>query len=275
MNIFYYPPDDTLNPLSSESDIRAKLHFLQNNENLDDISRNFTFKKPYCVCHSDKHKSSEMVECKYGKAGCNCRFHPSCMGRLVGDFGPDGIESTRAKRNIGEMGFICPLCSEYIEEMHLRHTYCQYTFLNKKEITTKPDESILVEGQVQFKEYTNPFYCWGILGLDRSCRKKQKRILGTVELDDHLNSQQNDEIVAGYEAPYVPSNVAQVNSRDDEGTSLKLKRTFVNLLNRVRSMAGSSTGPTSASEQKSSHSVFAGCSHFRFGWMCLSDPELF
>ena len=242
VNVLYYPPDDTVNPLSSDSEIKAKLHALNYTENLIEVSKKFTTRKPYCICHSDKHKNSEMVECKYGKAGCNCRFHPSCMGRLVGDFGPDGIEAARAKQNTGEMGFICPLCSEHIEEMQLRHTYCQYTLLKRKEIVDVAVERTLVENHIEFKEYKNPFHCWGILGIDRPHKIHEVKV-DTVRLDNE-QGHENEEIFVEYQAPYVPSNATKL-MHCDVGDSMKSKRSFVNLLDRVSSMVGSKAGLTS------------------------------
>merc|ERR1711871_1051329 len=100
------------------------------------------------------------------------------------------------------MGFICPLCSEYIEEMELSHTYCHYTFLKKKEIITEPDESTFVEDHIEVKEFRDPFNCWGILGIDRSFESHQENTSETIEVDDDMNNLRNDEIVAEYQAPY-------------------------------------------------------------------------
>lgn len=255
VTVGYYPPEDILNLLSRESEIKAKLYSLNYIDDIDVISKKFTTRKPYCVCHTDKHKSSEMVECKYGRAGCNCRFHPSCMGRLVGDFGPDGIEAARAKINTGEMGFICPLCSEYIEEMQLSHTYCQYTFLRKKDIVTKPDESVVVDDHIEFREYKNAFNCWGVLGIDRDL-KLQNEKHQSVKTTSDIKASVNDEIVVEYQAPYVPSTLANTKCGDRDGDIINIQRTFVNLLDRVSGMAGNVAGSASTVESKStSHQI--------------------
>ena len=62
VTVGYYPPEDILNLLSRESEIKAKLYSLNYIDDIDVISKKFTTRKPYCVCHTDKHKSSEMVK---------------------------------------------------------------------------------------------------------------------------------------------------------------------------------------------------------------------
>ena len=161
VTVGYYAPGERV-AISSEAEIKQKLY---ENKLCDtkNYLKMFCLRKPYCVCHSDHHRPMEMVDCKYGKAGCNGKFHPSCMGRLLGDYGPDGIEWPQG----GTMGFVCPLCTEFLKSTASSELMLQHKFLKAKDIEPKPANVEIVDGW-EVKEFKEPFTSWGIVGENSS-----------------------------------------------------------------------------------------------------------
>ncbi len=245
-------------PLSSEAEIKSMLSAM--NVQDQSIIKKFVIRKPYCVCHSDQHAYKELVECKYGKGGCNSRFHPSCMGRVIGDYGPDGIETAKAKEKMGEMGFICPLCTEEIESDNATGTYSQHTFLRRKEIFPKHDSAVTIEDRVQFKEFKDSFLDWGIVGIDRPESKVEVVQDGVASVETTTNKV--DRIEVEYQAPYVPKKgdvfkTSGLGPTGGKGASSATnlgnmgKKSALSLLNRVFSMVESA--PLKGTVKKSGH----------------------
>lgn len=149
--ISYSPPDGT-EPLKTREEIIGKLSTLYEKCDSMHIVRKFALHKPYCVCHQVSDNRI-YTTCKYGKAGCNGKFHHACVGKAT---------------DWTTKGAVCPLCTNYLNSKNLICEYKQYElFFIDAHDPVRPVSLTIIDG-IMIEEYDTPFKVWGIIGMPRT-----------------------------------------------------------------------------------------------------------